>query len=215
LDTHHINWFHSIDLNGFVTSGVKSISDLNFEADLYFSGDIARGKSVLDIGAWDGFMSFEAERRGAARVVASDYFCWDGPGWGTQDGFNFARQQLGSKVEDLKADIGDLDPSKHGIFDVVLLPGVIYHLTDPWGGIKKAADMTRETLIIETATSMNDRSEPAMQYWVGDSLHGDPTNFWTPNEHCLRAMLMDMGFSRVDTILHNRGGGRLVARAWR
>jgi hypothetical protein len=25
-------------------------------------------RSVLDIGAWDGFFSFEAERRGAARV---------------------------------------------------------------------------------------------------------------------------------------------------
>lgn len=35
-----------------------------------------RGKSVLDIGAWDGFYSFEAERRGAARVVALDKYVW-------------------------------------------------------------------------------------------------------------------------------------------
>jgi tRNA (mo5U34)-methyltransferase len=35
-----------------------------------------RGKSVLDIGAWDGFFSFEAERHGAARVVALDHYIW-------------------------------------------------------------------------------------------------------------------------------------------
>jgi len=32
------------------------------------------GKSVLDIGAWDGFFSFEFERRGAKRVLADDSF---------------------------------------------------------------------------------------------------------------------------------------------
>ena len=43
------------------------------------------GLSVLDIGAWDGFFSFEAERRGAARVVAPTY-SWHGLGWGTGQG---------------------------------------------------------------------------------------------------------------------------------
>ena len=44
------------------------------------------GESVLDIGAWDGFFSFEAERRGASRVVAADYYSWHGTGWGTGTG---------------------------------------------------------------------------------------------------------------------------------
>lgn len=35
-----------------------------------------KGKSVLDIGAWDGFYSFECERRGAAKVVALDHYAW-------------------------------------------------------------------------------------------------------------------------------------------
>ena len=60
------------------------------------------GKSVLDIGAWDGAYSFAAERRGASRVVAVDSFCWNGEGWGTQDGFHCARRLLGSQVEDLE-----------------------------------------------------------------------------------------------------------------
>jgi tRNA (mo5U34)-methyltransferase len=40
-------------------------------------------KTVLDIGAWDGYFSFEAERRGASRVVALDHYVWalDLAGW--------------------------------------------------------------------------------------------------------------------------------------
>ena len=50
------------------------------------------GASVLDIGAWDGFFSFEAERRGAARVVAADYYRWHGGGWGSKAGFERANR---------------------------------------------------------------------------------------------------------------------------
>ena len=31
---------------------------------------------MLDIGTWDGFFSFQAERLGAARVVALDHYFW-------------------------------------------------------------------------------------------------------------------------------------------
>ncbi len=34
------------------------------------------GKTVLDLGAWDGYFSFRAEAEGAARVVALDSFAW-------------------------------------------------------------------------------------------------------------------------------------------
>lgn len=35
-----------------------------------------RGRPVLDIGAWDGKYSFEAERAGASRVVVLDHYVW-------------------------------------------------------------------------------------------------------------------------------------------
>src|SRR3954466_11917283 len=74
-----INWWHSIDLgNGVITPGVDrsswKLKKLRMPQDL-------SGMSVLDIGAWDGFFSFEAERRGAKRVLAVDSFCWNGEGW--------------------------------------------------------------------------------------------------------------------------------------
>ncbi len=69
-------WWHSIDLGeGVVTKGYKSTEHLTDELKAMRFPDV-RGRSVLDIGAWDGFYSFEAERRGASRVVALDHFVW-------------------------------------------------------------------------------------------------------------------------------------------
>ncbi len=71
-------WFHSIDLgNGLVTPGAGKIDKLTQMANVYFALGL-HGLSVLDVGAWDGFFSFEAERRGAARVLAADKYCWGG-----------------------------------------------------------------------------------------------------------------------------------------
>lgn len=71
-------WWHSIDLGeGVVTEGWKKPTDLAAEwAALGLGPDDLAGRSVLDIGAWDGWFSFEAERLGAARVVALDHYVW-------------------------------------------------------------------------------------------------------------------------------------------
>ena len=71
-------WFHSIDLgHGVITPGRKGggFDYMKRELDALRLPDL-EGKSVLDIGAWDGFYSFEAERRGASRVVALDDYAW-------------------------------------------------------------------------------------------------------------------------------------------
>ena len=76
-------WWHSIDLgDGVVTPGAKSRAWLEGELARLELGDL-HGKSVLDIGAYDGFYSFAAERLGAERVVAFDQYVWsaDMPGY--------------------------------------------------------------------------------------------------------------------------------------
>ena len=55
--------------DGEVMVGAKPAELLQAEAEIIFSQGVL-GKTVLDVGAWDGFFSFEAERRGAARVSA-------------------------------------------------------------------------------------------------------------------------------------------------
>jgi predicted nicotinamide N-methyase len=81
-------------------------------------------KSVLDVGAWNGYFSFEAERRGASRVLATDHFYWSGDGWGTKAGF-LAHDILGSHTESKDIDIGDIWPATVGKWDVVLCMGSI------------------------------------------------------------------------------------------
>jgi tRNA (mo5U34)-methyltransferase len=67
-----ISWYHSIDLgDGIVTPGNPAGERMPDDA----LPDV-RGKSVLDIGAWDGYWSFKAETAGAARVVAMDHYAW-------------------------------------------------------------------------------------------------------------------------------------------
>jgi len=69
-------WWHSIDLGfGVSTPGAKTAEFLAGESASLDLPDL-NGKSVLDIGAWDGFYSFLAEERGAARVVACDSVAW-------------------------------------------------------------------------------------------------------------------------------------------
>jgi len=158
------------------------------------------GRTVLDVGAWDGFFSFEAERRGAARVVATDSFCWHGPGWGTKAGFELARQALGSRVEDADIDVMDLSPERVGTFDVVLLIGVLYHLRHPLLALERVASVTRDLLILETVVDMVGVRRPAAAFYPGGELSDDETNWWGPNAPAVHGMLKDVGFSSVRTV---------------
>ncbi len=71
------HWWHSIELGpGVVTSGTKPLDLMQRELAALRLPDDLSGKSVLDIGAWDGGFSFACERRGAERVVAFDHYIW-------------------------------------------------------------------------------------------------------------------------------------------
>ena len=64
--------YHTIELpDGSTLPGLQSTEHLRWRLSLFGLPDDLRGKRVLDIGAWDGWFSFECERRGA-QVVAMD-----------------------------------------------------------------------------------------------------------------------------------------------
>jgi tRNA (mo5U34)-methyltransferase len=197
-----IGWFHSLSLpGGETTPGVKSAETLAIEAEVIFKHPVA-GKRVLDIGAWDGFFSFEAERRGAASVLATDHFCWSGEGWGVKDGFDYAHRRLGSKVASLDIDVPQIGPETAGVHDVVLFLGVLYHVRDPLAALSHAASVCGEMLVVETATALDILPWPVMRYYVDRDLNDDPTNFWAPNRKCLEGMARDLGFKRIEFTGH-------------
>ncbi len=204
-------WYHTIDLGeGVITPGVDDtphrLGRIALPASL-------TGLSVLDIGAWDGFFSFECERRGAARVVAADYFSWHGAGWGTKAGFQLAREALGSRVADIDIDVMDLSPERVGTFDLVLFLGVLYHLPHPLLALEKVASVTRGTLILETVVDLVGLQRPAVAFYPGRDLNNDPTNWWGPNPAAVAGMLETVGFQDVRTVTHLPGALYRAARA--
>ena len=190
-------WFHQLDLgNGVVTPGVIDRRILQAQADVYFR-DGVEGLSVLDIGCWDGFNSFEAKRRGAARVLATDHFVWN-EGWGSRESFELARAELGPEVEALEIDLPNISSASVGVFDLVLFCGVLYHLRDPFTGLAQAARVCERTLVVESHLDAVDVERPAMIFYPGSTLGGDVTNWWGPNRACVEAMLTELEFVRVD-----------------
>ncbi len=155
---------------------------------------------MLDVGAWDGFFSFEAERRGAERVLATDSFCWGGGGWGTKDGFDLARRALDSKVEDHEIDVLDLSPETVGTFDVVLMLGILYHMKHPLLALEKVRSVTKERLIMSTFVDMTWWPKPAAAFYEGSEANRDPTNWWGPNPAAVVGMLRAAGFERVEIV---------------
>ena len=206
-----IRWYHTIDLGGGVVT--RGVDDSPLRLTRVQLPQSLHGKSVLDIGAWDGFFSFECERRGAARVVAADHFSWHGRGWGTKAGFALAREALSSRVEDIDIDVMDLGPERVGTFDVVLFLGVLYHLRHPFLALERVASVTRDYLIVETVVDLVGFARPAMAFYPGRELNHDPTNWWGPNIPAVVGMLENLGFAEVTVPTNPPGAIYRAARA--
>ena len=202
------SWYHRIEVRpGIVTPGAND-SPLNLRM-LDLPPDCS-GMRVLDLGARDGFFSFELERRGA-EVLAIDYMPAE------RTGFPIAAQLLGSRVVLRQANLYHLTAAEIGTFDLVLFLGLLYHLPDPIRAIRIVRSlctwrMYLETLVIDEAVLMPDGSEaplaqidqrlaavPLMQFFPGAVCNGDPTNYWGPNVRCVEAMLAEAEF-RVERV---------------
>jgi tRNA (mo5U34)-methyltransferase len=163
------------------------------------------GKTVLDIGAWDGFFSFEFERRGAKRVLAIDSFAWDEKReWPRGlECFLLAREFFNSKVEYQRLDAHDLSPEAIGTFDLVFCAGLLYHLRHPLAALEKIRSVTAGQLILEThqlIPAVHERV-PLITFFPGDEegvrlnfAGGFPTRAW------LSAALTTAGFARHEFV---------------
>jgi tRNA (mo5U34)-methyltransferase len=208
-------WFHSIDLGcGIVTPGRKSPAIHAAESAAFFDPVNMEGATVIDIGAWNGFYSFEAKRRGAKQVLATDHFCWNHKQFRGRETFELARSIVGLDVDTLDVDVTELCPEKvGGTFDVVLFLGVLYHLFDPIDGLRRAASLAREVLIVETQTDLGELDRPAMVMYPGAECDNDASNWWGPNRACVKELLNTMGFVRID--VSATASTRAVFHAWR
>jgi tRNA (mo5U34)-methyltransferase len=201
------SWWHSIDLgNGQVTPGVHSLSEMQ---QLYQALELPEdmsGRSLLDIGCWDGFYTFETERHGA-RVTSVD--CW------RPSNFFAAREVLNSKAEFHELNVYDIRKDKLTAFDIVLFMGVLYHLRHPLLALERVCEVTRDFAIIEShiIDKMREADEPVMEFYEFDELGGQYDNWWAPNVECMAQMARSAGFARVEMLY--RTDTRAALKAYR
>ena len=206
-------WYHSFELpDGTRLEGHNTLEILHTRWSRFPIPADLTGRRVLDIGAWDGWFSFEAERRGAA-VTAID--CVEIPN------FRFIHEKLGSKVDYRILDFFDLPAAGLGPFDFVFFLGVLYHLKHPFLALEMVAAMTADTAIVESfVTDANTWEEsrdkiPTLEFYETDELGNQLDNWFGPSVTALMAMCRAAGFARVE-LMYARGftAGVACFRKW-
>jgi tRNA (mo5U34)-methyltransferase len=188
-------WWHSFELpDGRRIEGVNDIAGLRHRIGLFPIPEDLTGKRVLDIGAWDGWFTFEMERRGA-EVMAVD--CVE------VANFQYLRRELKSKVDYRILDMYDLTPEKLGRFDIVLFLGVLYHLKHPLLGLEKVCALTKGMAAVQTFVSP-DTGPPAMEFFETTELGGQFDNWFAPNVRCVLGMCRTAGFARAELVEVNQ-----------
>src|SRR5687767_4897231 len=159
-------WYHRIELpGGVVTPGWAPLSTPAYRvpADL-------TGKRVLDVGAWDGYWTFEALKRGATQAVAIDDFSdylgmiehSDRKAW---ENFDLCREALGytggeDRCQRRDMSVYDLTPDTFGKFDVIFFFGVLYHLRHPLLALDKVAAVAEAKADIYVESAILDDFSP-------------------------------------------------------
>jgi tRNA (mo5U34)-methyltransferase len=188
-------YYHSIELpDGTVIDGVQPLAHLRERISRFPLPQDLSGKRVLDVGAWDGWFSFEAERRGAD-VTAID--CVD------MERFRLAHTAIGSRVDYRVMDVDELSPMSIGRFDIILFFGVLYHLRHPLLGLERICQLTRDVAFVESFViddgpgSDSFSATPVLQFYEYDELLGQFDNWFGPSTTALLAMCRSAGFARV------------------
>lgn len=160
-------------------------------------------KSFLDVGCWSGGFVREAVERGSiwAKGIDSVY----DSDWSTHRGK--CRGKVDFEVLNVFSDrfMEVLPP-----FHVVLCSGVLYHVSDPVGLLRRLRVKTVDLCVLETVIYTNfdgEEFDPLLMYCPADSLDGNPSNWFLPNWAFLREITKEVGFEIVESF--PSGGSRL------
>jgi tRNA (mo5U34)-methyltransferase len=202
-------WFHTFSLDGgsLYTPGVARDHRYRVPA---LPADL-RGRSVLDVGTFDGFYAFLSETRGARRVVAVDneqYRDWVRDRWGVElegaEGFLAIAALLESKVHYLRLDAFDLDELDE-VFDVIICFGVLHRVEDPLGLLRVLRRRLDDDGYVLLETYGVAREKPVEEGAVhvceaGEVYERDAFVYWGFTGQSLRRLARQAGFARVDVL---------------
>jgi tRNA (mo5U34)-methyltransferase len=211
-------WFHNLHLpGGYQTAPEHPLGDFPAYKWRQFADCIPldlHGARALDIGCNAGYHSFQLAQRGAEvlAIDSDEHYLRQGrwaARWLDPDGLVEFRAMA---IYDL-VDLAER-------FDLVLFLGVLYHLRYPQLALDLVARSVKRQMVFQTLTmpggepldppadlpfSARDRlTEPGWPRaaFIEHSLAGDPTNWWAPDEACVRAMLRSAGLRVTATPGH-------------
>ncbi len=201
------SWYHALELApGFETQG---LFDLRPCVGHYGLPERMDGMRALEVGCWDGFWSFEMERRGA-EVVAIDLdderdLDWpprrrpkEFPSARRGDGFRLAKEILGSKVERVNCSVYHATPEELGKFEVVFCGSVLIHLRDQLLALERIAALTKPGGLFVSAEEYDRAMDllpvPAARFRAD---RDQAVVFWLPSRRAWRRMLWSAGFDSV------------------
>lgn len=170
----------------------------------HYAGTLA-GKRALDLACCQGFWSFEAARRGAQSCLGIDSspnFIREAEALGTV----FELSNCEFRCAHLEEDLWWMNLSG---FDVTFFFGLFYHLADPVFVLRRAMELTKETLIIDTNVTSDRKAtltivarDPAEPTTARSRL--STSIRVVPSQAALRELLSDGGFTRVEYIKPHR-----------
>ena len=207
--------YHSFRLpDGTLLRGSMSMEWQQERLASFHLPDDLRGKSVLDIGPWDGFYTFEMERRGAD-VTAIDY--------ADLDTFRELHRLFQSKARYLRMDVYEVNPAELGMFDIVLCLGALYHFKHPLAALEKICAVTSDICIIDTfVVDGETRREgvrpplPYLEFYEREELSGQTDNWCGPSVCAVEALARAAGFARAEVLRVTDASACVAAhRRWR
>jgi tRNA (mo5U34)-methyltransferase len=164
------------------------------------------------LGTLKASFSFEAERRGAAEVVALDR------SYDHARKFHICKTALGSNVRSQIASVYDISPERFGTFDLVMFFGVLYHLRHPLLALEKIQAVCSGRLLMQTAICADTSDTPMAEFHhhgvesgPSDNRVCDTTCLWFPNAACCIGMLEHLGFKEPERLLTDAPVGRSLS----
>ena len=106
--------------------------------------------TAVDIACHQGFFATHLARRGCRRVIAIDARADH-----LADTALMAEAYGLDNLTTVQADIDTLDTGALGSFDVALMLGLLYHIENPVGALRRARALTKGALVVETQVTPN------------------------------------------------------------
>jgi SAM-dependent methyltransferase len=179
------------------------------------SPDAVRGKAVLDIGCWTGGTSLMLRTLGASSVHALEEVVKY-----AQTADRLMKEVYG--LQDMQAEAASLYDLREGDFDLVYIPGVVYHLSDPVLGLRRLFNCLKDggEILVESAGIDDDRAICLFRgnrRQVGGSAEGLNRSGWAwfwPSASCLACWLDEAGFEDV-SVFRSPVDGRVYGKGTR